>query len=713
MPSASRFGVALAATLSILVIPAVVAAPVPVRNLASDVMTAFNGYELGETILEAAKSLFLALATISLVWTMGLLVVRQDIGEMLMELLRFIVVTGTFYWLLINASTHGGGGGFVEDIVQSFFKMVNDSTSAELIESKANSVLARGLHVFYSTLRETEGAANAERILSVLVATVILVICALMAAQFVLALVMAWILGYAGIFLLGFGGARWTSQIAINFYKHVVAVGVGLLALSIIGTVAATFLEDVQFDQDARAVYAFTHLGVMLGASVLMMVLSMKVPQLLYTLVTGSTLGMYAGSASAAGTAIASAGGSARPGPSGQLPGTGDHRTDGSSSQSGRYDSVMDAVQRSASLAGGMSDSFHAGGGSDPFGVPRKADSHRQGSSHSVFADVLATNAARHSPGLPDAVASHEASEGAFRSVSAESPSPTAQAARLHSGRDSDSVGGPGAADSIEQHSDAAGASHAEGFHAIASTGSGASATPLASSTRPTVEHIAVSETHAIHDEPRRATPGSAQDSAVPATAMADQGHEFQAGGVSASRPGSSATTHVSAASVEHGMAAVAPDGEASLVSHPTAWAFTTESQVGVSSDTDQLTVQGAQASAMTTSTAFDSTQQVDVAAVGNASEPSSLVLPGATLTAIPSLDGDHVSTESRTDDDIGKHEVNRISVTQADMASTESGSVSREVLLDGATVPPMPSTDTVHITVRDVPEDLPRRDAP
>lgn len=160
-------------------------------------------------------------------------------------------------------------------------------------------------------------------------------------------------------------------------------------------------------------------------------------------------------------------------------------------------------------------------------------------------------------------------------------------------------------------------------------------------------------------------------------------------------------------------MAAVAPDGEASLVSHPTAWAFTTESQVGVSSDTDQLTVQGAQASAMTTSTAFDSTQQVDVAAVGNASEPSSLVLPGATLTAIPSLDGDHVSTESRTDDDIGKHEVNRISVTQADMASTESGSVSREVLLDGATVPPMPSTDTVHITVRDVPEDLPRRDAP
>jgi type IV secretion system protein VirB6/type IV secretion system protein TrbL len=786
MHPASLARVAFVALL-IFAIPAVAAEPVKVRDVAGEVMDIFNRQHFSETILEAAKSLFQALATISLVWTMGLLILRQDIGEMLMELLRFIVVTGTLYWLLINASTHDGGAGFVDDIVQSFFKMVNDTTDDELIESKANSILARGLHVFYSVFRDMANGDVADRILSGLVATMILAICAFMSAQFVLALVMAWILGYAGIFLLGFGGARWTSQIAINFYKHVVAVGVALLALSIIGTVAAGFLDDLEFDPDARSTSGLPYLGLMLGASILMMVLSTKVPQLLYTLVTGSTLGLYAGFASAAGTAIASAGASARGGAS-TPSGGGSHGPGGASVASGRSESVMDAVQRSASLAGGMSDPFHVGGGSDPFGAPRRSDPYRQGGGSSAFVNVPTPGDAVTVQGPAPGAASNQAESSdvadaskaalpessSYSSYSSSRGDVSAEAkpgssvdeadtdggtsARHSPGHRVELIAGPAQGDTIlgpasteysaagsggTPQSDAirrlhqevssheqgevpiastspamslpgAVASHeaAEDLRAITSTDSATSAA-LPASTGATVENMAVSETHAIHDEPTRATPGSAQDSAVPAIAMADQGHEFQAGGVSASRPDSSATTHVSAASVEQGMAAVGSDGEASLVSHPTAWASTTESQVGVSSDTDQVTVQGAQASATTKSTAFDSTQQIDMAAVGNTSDVSSLVLPGAALTAIPSRDGDHASTESRTDDDITKHDVNRISVTQADMASTESGGVSREVPLDGASVPLMPSTDTAHITVRAVPEDPPRRDAP
>ncbi len=783
MHPASLARVAIVALL-IFAIPAVAAEPVKVRDVAGEVMDIFNRQHFSETILEAAKSLFQALATISLVWTMGLLILRQDIGEMLMELLRFIVVTGTFYWLLINASTHDGGAGFVDDIVQSFFKMVNDTTDDELIESKANSILARGLHVFYSVFRDMANGDVADRILSGLVATMILAICAFMSAQFVLALVMAWILGYAGIFLLGFGGARWTSQIAINFYKHVVAVGVALLALSIIGTVAAGFLDDLEFDPDARSTSGLPYLGLMLGASILMMVLSTKVPQLLYTLVTGSTLGLYAGFASAAGTAIASAGASARGGAS-TPSGGGSHGSGGASAASGRSESVMDAVQRSASLAGGMSDPFHVGGGSDPFGAPRRSDPYRQGGGSSAFVNVptpgdavtvqgpapgAASNQAASSDVADASKAALPASSSSSSSrgdVSAEAkPGPSVDEAdtdggtsvRHSPGHGVELIAGPAQGDAIlgpasteysaagsggTPQSDAihrlhqevssheqgevpmastspamshpgAVASHeaAEDLRAITSTDSAISAA-LPASTGATVENIAVNDTHAIHDEPTRATPGSAQDSAVPAIAMADHGHEFQAGRVSGTRLDSSATTHVSAASVEQEVAAAASDGEASLVSHPTTWVSATESRVGVSSGTDQVTAPGAHASSTITSTIFDSNQQVDVAAVGNASEASSLVLPGATLTAIPSPEGDHVSTESRTDDDIRKHDVNRISVTQADMASTESGGVSREVLLDGATVPPMPSTDTVHITVRDVPEDLPRRDAP
>ncbi|MGF6710865.1 P-type conjugative transfer protein TrbL [Luteibacter sp. W1I16] len=377
---------ALVAVLSIMAVPAAFADPIAVRDVAGEVMKQFTDYPLNENILEAAKTLFTSLATISLVWTMGMLIVRQDIGEMLMELLRFIVVTGTFYWLLVNASSHDGGDGFVDDIVHSFFNMVNDSTSDELVRNKANSILARGLNVFYKAVEETSGGDDGDRLLAGGIALAVLVVCAIMAAQFLLALVMAWVLGYAGIFLLGFGGARWTSSIAINFYKHVVAIGVALLALSIVGTVAAGFLDQLEFDPNRRGATDFPNLGLMLAGSIVMMVLSTKLPQLLYTLVTGSTLGMYAGSANAAGTAIASAGAAAMATAATRLPGGGSHGGFAAGHvESGRTESVMSAVQRSASVTSGMSDPFHVGTAADSFGMARSSNPYHQTTGGSVF----------------------------------------------------------------------------------------------------------------------------------------------------------------------------------------------------------------------------------------------------------------------------------------------------------------------------------------
>lgn len=386
MHSHLRARLAFIAILSVVVAPVAIAAPVPVRDMAGEVMNAFDSYPLTDTILEAARGLFWSLATISLVWTMGMLVVRQDIGEVMMELLRFIVVTGIFYWLLINASTRQDGHGFVDDIVKSFLMMINGDPTDDLIQSKANSILARGLHVFYVVMSDTGDGDMADRILTGGIAVTILTVCAVMSAQFVLALVMAWLLGYAGIFLLGFGGARWTSAIAINFYKHVLAVGIVLLALSLVGTVAADFLESVKFDPQSRSLSTYPYLGLMLGVSILMMVLSIKIPQLLYTLVTGSTVGLYAGSASVAGNAIASAGASVLAGVSGHFPGGGGQSSDSARTASTRTESVMDAVHRSASAAGGMSDPFHVGTGSDPFGVARSADPYRSSHGGSVFA---------------------------------------------------------------------------------------------------------------------------------------------------------------------------------------------------------------------------------------------------------------------------------------------------------------------------------------
>ncbi|HEY4292568.1 P-type conjugative transfer protein TrbL [Luteibacter sp.] len=388
----------LAVVLCFLAVPAFGADSVESDKVVSDVLRAFTTQPLTDTILEAAKSLFWSLAVISLVWTMGMLIVRHDIGEMLMELLRFIVVTGLFYWILVNASSRQGGESFVDDIVLSFLRMISTGLGDETVRTNADSILSRGLDVYLHVLSDTGEGQNADRLIIGGMAVGILCICTVMAGQVLLALVMAWILGYAGIFLLGFGGSRWTSPIAVNYYKHVVAVGAALLTLSVIGTVATALLDGIGIEKNSRNYSTFVILGMMLVVSILMLLLSIKIPQLIYTLVTGSTLGMYAGSASAAGTAIATAGSSAYATATGRLPGGGGGSggyaigATGNSAASHRSDSVMDAVQRSASAAGGMADPFHISSGADPFGVGRASDPHRGGRGRSVFGDTPADN---------------------------------------------------------------------------------------------------------------------------------------------------------------------------------------------------------------------------------------------------------------------------------------------------------------------------------
>jgi P-type conjugative transfer protein TrbL len=361
--------------------------PIRFDSLVKGIKDEFYGIPVqDELVLEAAKNLFMSLATISLVWTMGLQLARQDIGEALMELLRFVIATGTLYWLLVNASNQAGGEGFVQNIVRSFFQMTNGSDSDRSFVSYGDGAVSRALNVYLKVIGDTAGGENADRIVGGLIGVIVLIVLTLLAAQFLLALIMAWLLGYGGIFLLGFGGSRWTSQIAISYYKHVVALGVAILALGFIGIVSGNIFASVVPTYNVRGILTYPDLGKILAVSLLMFVLGVRVPQLLYTLVTGSSLGIFAGTAGMVGSAIATGGGAAFASASGRLAGGGD--TGGgttSSSSVARSRSAMEAIERSAVSAGGVADPFHVAGGSVPLGVQRRPDTNRGLHGGSVF----------------------------------------------------------------------------------------------------------------------------------------------------------------------------------------------------------------------------------------------------------------------------------------------------------------------------------------
>ncbi|KJV35819.1 P-type conjugative transfer protein TrbL [Luteibacter yeojuensis] len=339
------------------------------RTMVSYILERLAGYHFVGDMLEAAKNLFWSLAAISLVWTMAVHLVRQDIGDMMMELIRFMVVTGFFYWMLINVTEwNEGGHGFVQLIIESFMEMPQGVPNDSLNVTNANSLLAKGFTVFFATVDDVAGGEVPDQLLGVSLATIVLILLACLAAQFLLLIVMAWVLAFAGVFLLGFGGSRWTSQVAINYYKHVFAVGAALVSLTAIGTIGDRLLGELGPSSQAgiRSVGQYGYLGLMIGVSVLMLVLGVRVPQLVYALVTQSPVGLFVGTAAAAGTAIASGGNAI----AASL-----HRPPQGGGPADAAGAVMSAVSRGA--PGG--DAFHVGSGTDPFGVPRRADPLRHG----------------------------------------------------------------------------------------------------------------------------------------------------------------------------------------------------------------------------------------------------------------------------------------------------------------------------------------------
>jgi type IV secretion system protein TrbL len=60
---------------------------------------------------------------------------------------------------------------------------------------------------------------------------IILVVLTLVGVNMLLLLISGWILAYAGSFFLGFGGSRWTSDMAITYFKTVLGVGAQLFAM--------------------------------------------------------------------------------------------------------------------------------------------------------------------------------------------------------------------------------------------------------------------------------------------------------------------------------------------------------------------------------------------------------------------------------------------------------------------------------------------------
>ncbi|ABM44363.1 MULTISPECIES: P-type conjugative transfer protein TrbL [Pseudomonadota] len=315
-------------------------------------------------ITTAATWLFWTLVVISMVWTFGMMALRKaDIGEFFAEFVRFTIFTGFFWWALTN------GPNFASSIYASLRQLAGNATGLGNALSPSG-IVDVGFAIFDKVMDQSSVWSPVDSMAGILMAVAILVILALVGVNMLLLLASGWVLAYGGVFFLGFGGSRWTSDMAINYYKVVLGVAAQLFAMVLLVGIGKTFLDDYYARMSAGI--SLKEMGVMLIVVIILLALTNKIPPLIAGIITGASVGGAGIGQFGAGAALGAAGMAAAAAATG-----GAALAAGAASAAGGASAVMAAFSKanenvsagtdvmSAFSGGGSSGGGSGGGGGD------------------------------------------------------------------------------------------------------------------------------------------------------------------------------------------------------------------------------------------------------------------------------------------------------------------------------------------------------------
>jgi type IV secretion system protein VirB6/type IV secretion system protein TrbL len=255
-----------------------------------------------------ALYLFWLLASISMVWTFGMLALRQaDIGEFMSELIKFIIFLGFFLWLLNN------GPDFATKIINSLRQIGSEATGRKDVLTPSK-IVDIGFKIFWKAVDQMSFFSPLASAATLIMSGGILLVLAFIAFGMVQLLCAAWILAYAGMFFLGFGGSRWTSDIAIYYYKSVLGVAAELMTMTLLIGIGQDLLTMFGNANASSPELNLKSLAAMLIASLLLYRLCDSLPGRVASIATGGAIGgsgMGGGMGVAALAAGAAVGGAA------------------------------------------------------------------------------------------------------------------------------------------------------------------------------------------------------------------------------------------------------------------------------------------------------------------------------------------------------------------------------------------------------------------
>lgn len=271
------------------------------NNALDSIVDQFQGRFTGieSSLTSAAMRLFWLLALIEFSYAaIGLIFRQADFGEWAATLVNQILFIGLFAAILMNGASWGNA------IVQSFREAGSNASMAAGggATLKPSDVFDSGLSIATTALSKLDLFQPSQSFAYAIGGIVIIVAFALIASMMILTLVTAWGIVSMSILFLGFGGSRFTKEIAMKVIMAVFGVGAKLFVMQIIVGIGYSLFQGWSNDQ----LITVSDLLVMVGCSVVMLALVKVIPDLVQSLITGAA---FTGGGALSGVSGAVAGG--------------------------------------------------------------------------------------------------------------------------------------------------------------------------------------------------------------------------------------------------------------------------------------------------------------------------------------------------------------------------------------------------------------------
>lgn len=229
-----------------------------------------------DVIKKYALYLFVTLGIINFAVKIGFEAALEGIEfqKLLASVVKYFLIFGFFFWLLDN------GPSFAGKILNSFIMMGNESVSGGggTQSFGVHNILDTAFSIFNKISETLSIRKPVHSMIMGILALAIFIVMALIAANFLVEVISAWVMVYAGFFVLAFGSADWTRDMAISYFKLVIATGLKLMTIILMVGISANILNtQVELVEKAGSVVV-NDILVMFLTSVILLVIITKVP---------------------------------------------------------------------------------------------------------------------------------------------------------------------------------------------------------------------------------------------------------------------------------------------------------------------------------------------------------------------------------------------------------------------------------------------------